>query len=136
MQPLGTQGQYFAKIERFLDLAADLVKVLDIAVQHLVAIFKDLFLFADFLMKNIKLRSPLMQLVAVLADHVAEHRKDHGGAAPHVAVHGKMFAGHHDITYDLLKEVPPGIIIKKQPDRDPADRGGNAKQKSVDRKQS
>ena len=112
------------------------MKVFDVSVQHLVAIFEDFFLLTDFSVKDIKLGGTRTKFVAIPADHESKSGKNHGGSASHIAVHRKVFAVFHDVAENLLKETTVDVIIKEQFDGNPADRSRNTKQKTAGRKQS
>jgi hypothetical protein len=86
--------------------------------------------------KYVEFRCPLAKIIAVLADHVAKDGKNDSGASPHIIIKREVLRVPYDIVDDLLYDTIAGIIIKKYPDRDPADRSKNTKQKSADRKQS
>jgi len=107
------------------------MKIFDVPVQDLVAIFKNFLLFIHLLVKNTEFHRPLTQFVIVLADHVAKNAKDNGSASPHIHIAGNMFTIFDNIEKNLLEKTM--LYIKKTYDSDqgPTDRSKNAKEKST-----
>lgn len=87
-----------------MKIRIDDVKVFDTAVNVGEAMFKLDFLFCDFLVKEIKLQCPIVDLLRGPPDEEAKITQDDHGPAAHVGIHVAAPFRVHDICDNLIGE--------------------------------
>src|SRR6266568_2259662 len=123
VQSLGAERQHLLDVQGLLNPAPDLVKVLDIVVQHYVAVLKNLLLGSNFRMQRIELYGPFMELIAGLADEIPERRHHQGGASPHVDIKDNLISASGNVGSYLLPEREVGLREIYEPNGYPGNRG-------------
>ncbi len=130
VQTFDAEGEHVVPAYRFLDAGVDLVEVLYVVVEHLVAVLEKLLLAVHLLHQLVEPLSTLVQFVDGAPDEEAEDRHDEGRPHSHVDVEGHPLRALGHLREELRGKGEVGVGKEQQAEDHPAERGGDPEEKA------